>query len=78
MTWKSIGRIAATMRWTGSAILKAYSELEGRFDSRQIAEKVGISADDVNVALTDLCLFGLINLKENNQRGQSRNAVSDH
>lgn len=69
MTWKSISRIAATMRWNGSAILKAYSEQEGRFDSRQIAAKVGISADDVNVALTDLCLFGLINLKENNQRG---------
>jgi hypothetical protein len=50
------------MRWNGSAVLRVASE-QDRFNSRQIAHRVGISVDEVNIALTDLCLFGLIELK---------------
>jgi transcriptional regulator with XRE-family HTH domain len=63
LTWKSIRTLAASMRWTGTAVLHAYRERGCRFDSRRIAEKVGISTDEVNVALADLCMFGLIELK---------------
>ena len=63
LTWKSIRNIAGTMRWTGTAVLHAYEARGRRFDSRGIAQKVGISADEVNVALADLCIFGLIELK---------------
>ena len=62
LTWKSIGRIATTMRWTGAAVLQSSTQA-CRFDSRSIARLLGISVDEVNVALTDLCLFGLIQLK---------------
>jgi len=63
MTWKSIRLIAGTMRWTGTAVMQAYEQRGRRFDSWGIAGKLGISADEVNVALADLCLFGLIELK---------------
>ena len=62
MTWKSIGRIAGSMRWTGAAVLQLSTQGTG-FDSRSIARRLGVSVDEVNVALTDLCLFGLIELK---------------
>jgi DNA-binding GntR family transcriptional regulator len=62
MTWKSIHRIASRMRWSGAAVLRL-SNQGRKFDSRQIARRLGVSVDDVNVALTDLCLFGLIELK---------------
>jgi hypothetical protein len=62
LTWKSIGRIASTMRWTGAAVLQSSTQANG-FDSRSIARRLGVSVDEVNVALTDLCLFGLIQLK---------------
>ena len=62
MTWRSIQTIAGRMRWNGSAVLRVASE-QDRFNSRQIAHRVGISVDEVNIALTDLCLFGLIELK---------------
>ncbi|HEY7099359.1 MAG TPA: hypothetical protein VH437_21725 [Terriglobales bacterium] len=63
MTWKSIAAIARTMRWTGAAVLQAHIRSGGKFDSKKIAEQLGISTDAVNVALTDLCLFGLLELK---------------
>ena len=62
MTWKAIHHTARTMRWTGSAILRA-AESDPRFDSRRIARQLGVSVDTVNLALTDLCLFGLMELK---------------
>lgn len=62
MTWKSIQTIASTMRWTGSSVLNAAGEGK-KFDSRRISRRLGVSVDDVNMALTDLCLFGLIELK---------------
>ncbi len=62
ITWKSIRYLGGNMRWHGSAVLEVSSERK-KFDSRLIAERLGISVDDVNVALTDLCLFGLIELK---------------
>jgi hypothetical protein len=62
MTWKSIRRIASRMRWSGTTVLRL-SNRGRKFDSRQIARRLGLSVDDVNVALTDLCLFGLIELK---------------
>jgi plasmid maintenance system antidote protein VapI len=62
MTWMSIGRIASRMRWTGAAVLRLSAQ-ENRFDSRSIALRLGVSVDEVNIALTDLCLFGLLQLK---------------
>jgi hypothetical protein len=62
MTWKSIGRIARTVRWPGASVLKVSSQ-ETRFDSRSVARQLGVSVDEVNIALTDLCLFGLLQLK---------------
>jgi transcriptional regulator with XRE-family HTH domain len=62
LTWKSIRLLAGRMRWTGTAILR-YWNADDKFDSRHIARELGVSVDEVNVALTDLCLFGLIELK---------------
>ena len=61
ITWKSIRRIGAGMRWKGSQIMRSL-EPES-FDSRHVAEKLGISVDEVNVALTDLCLFRLYEMQ---------------
>ena len=55
--------MAGTMRWTGTAVLRLAAEPGFRFDSRQIARRLGVSVDEVNITLTDLCLFGLIELK---------------
>jgi len=63
ITWKSIQEIASGMRWTGAAILQLASEPGFRFDSRVIARQLKVSVDEVNVALSDLCLFRLIELK---------------
>lgn len=64
MTWKSIGRIAGTMRWLGAAmILQVQAQTQRPFDSRILARSLKVSVDEVNVALTDLCLFGLMELK---------------
>jgi len=63
MTWKSIRQIAGTMRWTGTIILKMRTQPQKPFDSRLMAQTLRVSVDEVNVALTDLCLFGLMELK---------------
>jgi transcriptional regulator with XRE-family HTH domain len=64
MTWKSIQQIARTMRWLGGSILlQNQTQRPGPFDSRLIAQALRVSVDDVNVALTDLCMFGLMELK---------------
>lgn len=62
ITWKSIRAITPKMRWTGSSVL---SNAGGAliFDSRRIAKNLNLTVDEVNVALTDLCMFGLIELK---------------
>ena len=67
ITWKSIRIIALKLRWAGSSVLTGAAD--GRkFDSRRIARNLNLSVDEVNVALTDLCMFGLIELKgETNQ-----------
>jgi transcriptional regulator with XRE-family HTH domain len=62
MTWQSIQGIAARMRWTGTAVLQV-SRAGRVFDSRAVAQSLGISVDEVNLALTDLCLFGLMQLQ---------------
>jgi transcriptional regulator with XRE-family HTH domain len=62
ITWKAIHRIASRVRWTGAAVLRLSAE-GNRFDSRFIARSLGISVDEVNIALTDLCSFGLLQLK---------------
>ena len=62
LTWKAIGRIAGSMRWIGASVLRV-SPQGGGFDSREVARRLGISVDEVNVALTDLCLFGVFQLK---------------
>ena len=51
------------MRWTGAAVLQLAGDPGFRFDSRAIARRLGVPVDEVNVALSDLCLFGLIELK---------------
>jgi plasmid maintenance system antidote protein VapI len=61
VTWKSIERLARSLRWMGTSLLPLSEEK--RFDSREFARQLGVSVDEVNVALTDLCLFGLIELK---------------
>ena len=64
MTWKSIRQIAGDMRWLGgSIILRNQSQPSRPFDSRLMAQALRVSVDEVNVALTDLCLFGLMELK---------------
>jgi len=63
MTWKAIRAIAARMRWTGKALLESVSHDRSAWDSRALAGRLGISLDEVNVALTDLCLFGLLEWK---------------
>ena len=62
LTWKAIRGIAGSMRWTGGAVLQLAAQRNFPYDSRAIALRLGISVDDVNIALTDLCLFGLIEL----------------
>jgi hypothetical protein len=62
ITWKSVTEIAGTMRWTGSSVLREFTQ-RGCFDSPSIARHLGVTVDEVNVALTDLCLFHLIELK---------------
>jgi hypothetical protein len=64
MTWKSIRQIASRMRWLGvSIILQGQTQTEKPFDSRLLAQSLRVSVDEVNVALTDLCMFGLMELK---------------
>ena len=63
ITWKTIRSLATTMRWTGAGILRLAAQPNFRFDSRGLAQQLGASVDDVNLALADLCLFGLIELK---------------
>lgn len=62
ITNKSMTTIGARLRWTGSQVLARAGE-ECKFDSRRIARNLNLSVDAVNVALTDLCMFGLIELK---------------
>jgi transcriptional regulator with XRE-family HTH domain len=62
MTWKSIQAIAGKLRGNGLGVLSA-AERRERFDSRLVAKRLGISVDEVNVILTDLCLFGVARLK---------------
>ena len=62
MTWKSIQAIAGKLRGNGLGVLSA-TEARERFDSRLVAKRLGISVDEVNVILTDLCLFGMVRLK---------------
>ena len=62
MTWKAIRTLSGNMRWLGASVLALQAQ-RGRFDSRAVAQALGVSVDEVNVALTDLCLFGLVELK---------------
>jgi hypothetical protein len=62
LTWKSIQAIAGKLRGNGLGVLSA-AEARQRFDSRLVARRLGISVDEVNVILTDLCLFGMVRLK---------------
>ena len=62
ITWKSIRTITPKMRSTGSSVLNSAGS-GVKFDSRRIAQNLNLTVDEVNVALTDLCMFGLIELK---------------
>ena len=64
VTWKTIRHVATTMRWTGAGILELASQPGYHFNSRRVATQLGISVDEVNIVLADLCMFGLIELKE--------------
>jgi len=61
MTWKSIRHIAPSVRWIGASTLQIY-KTRGGWDSRAIAAELGVSVDKVNVALSDLCLLGLMEM----------------
>jgi transcriptional regulator with XRE-family HTH domain len=63
ITRKSVRSIGSSLRWNGAAVLKVSGSAAFRFDSRVVAQNLGLSVDEVNVALTDLCLFRLIELK---------------
>jgi transcriptional regulator with XRE-family HTH domain len=59
LTWKSIRLIASRLRWSGRAVLKISAGCAPGWDSRTIAARLGLTIDEVNITLTDLCLFGL-------------------
>jgi len=63
ITWRSIHLIAKRMRWNGQALLALCNRPDYSFDSIFISRELGVSVDEVNIALTDLCLFGLMELK---------------
>jgi transcriptional regulator with XRE-family HTH domain len=64
MTWKSIRQISTRLRWLGvTIVLQKQTHPQSPFDSRLLAQTLRVSVDEVNVALTDLCMFGLIELK---------------
>ena len=63
ITRKSVSSIGGSLRWNGTSVLKVSGKSAVRFDSRVIARQLGLSVDEVNIALTDLCLFRLIQLK---------------
>ncbi len=63
ITRKSVRSIASSLRWSGSSVLRVSGAEVFRFDSRVVAKNLGLSVDEVNIALTDLCLFQLIELK---------------
>jgi hypothetical protein len=63
ITRKSVRSIGNSLRWNGASVLKVSGAAAFGFDSRIIAQNLGLSVDEVNVALTDLCLFRLIELK---------------
>ena len=61
LTRKAMRSLATKMRWKGSAVLRAAQGLP-EFHSKQIALELGLSVDEVNIALTDLCLLGVLRL----------------
>ena len=62
ITWKASRSITLKMRWAGTSVLSGASD-GVKFDSRLIARNLNLTVDEVNVALTDLCMLGLIELK---------------
>ena len=62
-TGKAVCSIAGTLRWNGGSVLRVAGPAAKGFDSRVVAKRLGITVDDVNIALTDLCLFRLMELK---------------
>jgi hypothetical protein len=60
---KAVGSIGRALRWNGSAVLRTAGAPALGFDSRIIADRLGLTVDEVNIALTDLCLFHLIELR---------------
>jgi len=63
ITGKSVRSIAGSLRWNGTSVLKVSGQSAVHFDSRIMAQRLGLSVDEVNIALTDLCLFRMIQLK---------------
>jgi len=63
VTGKSVRSIAGSLRWNGGSVLKVAGSAAKGFDSRLIAKSLGLTVDEVNIALTDLCLFRLMELK---------------
>jgi hypothetical protein len=70
ITGKSMRVIGTKLRWNGSTVL-GRAALPVKFDSRHIARSLNLSVDEVNVALTDLCMFGLIELKGDHTKCQT-------
>jgi len=63
ITRKSVRSIASSLRWNGASVVRVSGQSAVHFDSRVMAQRLGLSVDEVNIALTDLCLFRLIQLK---------------
>jgi hypothetical protein len=59
LTWKSIRRIARHLRWTGRSVFELTGGCGPGWDSYSIARRLNLTVHEVNVTLTDLCLFGL-------------------
>lgn len=59
LTWKSIRRIAQRLRWAGRSVLEVTGGCGPHWNSRSIADRLNLTVHEVNVTLTDLCLFGL-------------------
>jgi hypothetical protein len=61
LTWRTIRRLAVSLKWPGRDVLSVATPTD--FRSRVVAAQIGMTVDDVNVALTDLCMLKLIQLQ---------------
>ena len=61
LTWRAMRHLALSLRWPGRQVLSVATPTD--FCSGSVAAQIGMSVDDVNIALTDLCMLKLIQLQ---------------